>query len=102
MKEILLQTPGVIEKAANPAADNYKKRLRRWKLTLYFSMSAGILSALSGLLLGAVSYLGLFENANAVNQTGNLMIIAAFALMMLGAHALDKIHEININKKRPL
>jgi len=50
------------------------------------------------LLLGALSYTGLFRNANAVNQIGNLMIVAAFPLMMLGAHALDKINEIKSNK----
>jgi hypothetical protein len=100
MKEILLESPTVIDEAETGAAVADKKRLRRWKMTLFCSISAGILSALTGLLLGAISYLGLFDNANAVNQAGNLMIIAAFPLMMLGAHALDKINEIKFSQKQ--
>jgi hypothetical protein len=92
MKEISLERPTVIEEARVPG--NEKNRLSRWRLTLFFSAAAGIISALSGLLLGAISYFGFFRNAKAVNQTGNLLIIAAFPLMMLAAHALDKINEI--------
>ena len=78
MKEILLETPNVVEKG--------EKRLRRWTLVLYFSVAAGIVFALSGLVLGAVSYLGVFAaDADALNQIGNLLIIAAFVLLMLGA-----------------
>lgn len=97
MKEIIVQTRAVIEE--KPASDSVKKRFSRWMLALYLSLCAGIISAVSGLFLGAVSYLGLFRNAKAVNQIGNLMIIAAFPLMMFGAHALDKINEIRTNKK---
>lgn len=99
MKEILLETPKIVEDGENRSFG--EKRTRRWALALYFCVAAGIISAISGLFLGAVSYFGWFGDADSVNQTGNLMIIAAFALLMLGAHALDKISEIKIKPKKP-
>ena len=98
MKEILLEPPKVVEETEKKLLG--EKRVRRWTLVLYFSTIAGIASTFSGLVLGAVSYLALFENAEALNQIGNLMIIAAFVLMMLGAHALDKTHEIKSKQKQ--
>jgi hypothetical protein len=97
MKEILLENPKAGEENAKRLFD--EKRTRRWKLVLYFSIAAGIVSALTGLFLGAVSYLGLFGNADSINQAGNLLIIAAFPLMMFAAHALDRINQIKSNSK---
>jgi hypothetical protein len=101
MKEIYLQTHAVTPETVKQFTDKYRKRLRKWTLALYFSVVPGIIFAIAGLVFGAVSYLGLFTNAKSVNQIGNLMIIAAFPLMMFGAHALDKINEIKFNRKQP-
>ena len=92
MEEIISKTATLTDAAQ--ASDKDKKRLRRWKWTLIFSFAAGIISALAGLILGAVSYTNFFRSEKALNQIGNLLIVAAFPLMMLGAHALDKIGEI--------
>lgn len=100
MKEIVLQNRAVIEETKNQVSEIDKKRLRRWTVALYLSVIAGIVFAVGGLVLGAFSYLGLSADAESVNQIGNLIIIAAFPLMMLGAHALDKINEIKTDKKR--
>ncbi len=99
MKEIVLQPRAVIEETEKRVSANDKKRLSRWTSALYFSVIAGMIFAVAGLVLGAFSYFGLFTNAELFNQIGNLMIIAAFPLMMLGAHALDKINEIKRGKK---
>jgi hypothetical protein len=99
MKEIFMENPNVVEEDENRLFD--EKRMRRWTLALYVSVTAGIISAFSGLVLGAVSYLGVFaQAAGSVNQIGNLLIIAAFPLLMLGAHALDKISEIKTAQKQ--
>lgn len=98
MKEMSLQSPLIIEKSAGRDSDNYQKRLNRWTLAFCLSIGGGIIAGLTGLVLGAISYLGIFQNADAVNQTGNLLIIAAFPLMMFGAHTLDKINAIKISK----
>lgn len=100
MKEITLETPAIIENAEKAVFDTANKRIARWTTALYLGFIAGILCALTGLTLGAISYLGLFKNPAAVNQIGNFMIIAAFPLMMLGAHALDKINEIKAGKQQ--
>jgi hypothetical protein len=98
MKEILLEPPKIVEETEKKFLDD--KRVRRWTLVLYFSTIAGITSAISGLVLGAVSYLDFFGKGETVNQIGNLMIIAAFPLMMFSAHALDKINEIKSKQKQ--
>lgn len=100
MKEIFLNPPSVIEKADPKASAKSGKAVRRWTRALYFGFSAGIVCALGGLVLGAASYLGAFKDAESANQTGNLMIVAAFPLMMLGAHALDRVHQIRIGGKQ--
>ena len=99
MKEVLLEKPTVSERAKTKISATEQKSLSRWRATLFFGFIAGIVSAVSGLILGAVSYTGFFRNPRAANQAGNLMIIAAFPLMMLGAHALDKINEIKRSQK---
>lgn len=98
MKEILLENPEIVEEGENRPFG--EKRTRRWTLALYFCVATGIISALTGLILGAVSYFGWFGNADSVNQIGNLLIIAAFPLLMLGAHALDKISEVKTVQNR--
>jgi hypothetical protein len=98
MKEIYLPRSTVIEEKR--ISDNYKKRSRKWTFVLYLSVIGGIIFPIAGLFLGAMSYLCLFANAELFNRIGNLMIIAAFLMMMLGAHALDKISEIRLAEKR--
>ena len=101
MKEITLETPAIIEDAEKKAFDKKKKQVAFWTTTLYLSAVAGILCAATGLTLGAISYVGLFVNPGAVNQIGNFMIIAAFPLMVLSAHALDKINQLKRGTKQP-
>ena len=100
MKEVFSKTIVVSVDIETKISETNEKRLSRWRSTLFISFITGIISAVSGLLLGGLSYTGFFRNPNAVNQTGNFMIIAAFPLMMLGAHALDKINEIKRGKKQ--
>jgi len=96
MKEVFLENPEIVE-AAVSGVD--RKRARRWSSILLVSAAAGTVSGLTGLTLGAVYYLG-FAGANAVDRTGNLMIIAAFALLMLAAHALDRLNEIKRRSRK--
>lgn len=98
MKEIVLQALPITE-AKIQESEIRQKRLSRWTYALFVGMTGGIVSGLSGLVLGAISYLGDFNNAKSVNFAGNLLLIAAFPLMMFGAHALDKINEIKKNRK---
>lgn len=96
MKDIVLEKPLIVEQETQSAE---KKILNRWNYLLFFSMSIGIILSLSGLILGTISYLNIFKDAANINFIGNLMIIASFPLLMLGAHALDKISEIRKKEK---
>ncbi len=98
MKEIVLQTPPIIEAEAQES-EIRQKTLSRWTFILFVSMGGGIFLGLTGLVLGAISYLVAFKNADRINFAGNFMLIAAFPLMMFGAHALDKISEIKKGRK---
>jgi len=100
MKEVFLEKPIVTKKAQTEISETDRKRLSRWRATFFFGFITGIISAVAGLILGAISYTSLFRNARAANQTGNLLIVAAFPLMMLGAHALDKLNELKRDKNR--
>ncbi len=98
MEEIVLQTQHIVETKITEN-EILEKRLKRWNYVLFVAMSSGIISGLLGLVLGAISYIFAFKNAKSINFAGNFMLIAAFPLMMLGAHALDKIREIEKKKK---
>ena len=98
MKEITLPKTTIFSEK-KLIADAFQKRLNRWFYALLFSFSIGIILAISGLILGGLSYFGLFANKDSINQIGNLMIIAAFALLMFGAHSLDKISAIKKQQK---
>ncbi|HMS38730.1 MAG TPA: hypothetical protein PKE69_00650 [Pyrinomonadaceae bacterium] len=98
MEEIVLQTH-TIAKTETSANEIYQKRIRSWNFVLFAAMGGGIVSGLLGLVLGTISYIFAFKNAKTINFTGNFMLITAFPLMMLGAHALDKIREIEKSKK---
>lgn len=95
MKEIFLETPKVIEESEHRFLVG--KQVRRWTFPLYFCMITGLVSAFTGLFFGAVSYFAWFGDGDLVNQIGNLLIIAAFLLLMFAAHALDKISQIKKN-----
>jgi hypothetical protein len=101
MKVITLETPAIIKNTEKEFSDNTKIRITRWSAVLYLSIAGGLSCTSTGLVLGAISYLGMFKDSDAVNQLGNFLIIAAFPLMMLGAHALDKINQIKTEKKQP-
>lgn len=101
MKDIVLQTLPVMKKSSLEA-EKRKKSLALWNFTLILSMSSGIFLSLAGLILGTISYLNIFKNSVRVNFIGNLMIIASFPLLMLGAHALDKISNLKKEIKNSL
>lgn len=79
---------------SHPESVRKHSPLRRWTAALYFFFAGGAVSAIGGFVLGAASYLGLLRNPTSANTAANLLIIAAFPLMMCGAHALDRIGDI--------
>jgi phosphatidylglycerophosphate synthase len=93
MKEASIPTTNLINKSdenISPASAG-----RKWTIILYFCSIGGLLIGLSGLTLSGLSYFEFFEKANHLHKLGTWLIVVAFPLIMFGAHALDKIGELN-------
>ncbi|MBA3632584.1 MAG: hypothetical protein H0W58_07220 [Acidobacteria bacterium] len=48
--------------------------------------------------MSGLAYFGMVEDAEKINQIGTWLMVTAFPLIMLGAHALDKIKEVKEDK----
>jgi hypothetical protein len=99
MEETIMNAEPAAESEAKPVVSETDRRIRRWSFISYLSFSCGILAATAGIILGAESYAGMLSDAGTINSIANFLIIAAFPLMMLGAHALDKLSELRASKK---
>jgi hypothetical protein len=93
MKTHVAEIPKTVAVSNQEVAGN-SSPLRRWMAASFLFFAGGTVSAIGGFVLGAASYIGLVRNPTTANTTANLLIIAAFPLMMCGAHALDRISEI--------
>jgi hypothetical protein len=69
--------------------------LERWNVTLVFSSAFGAFCGLLGTILGTLSLFGLLQAYRSIDQLGIALLVAAFPLMVLAAHSLDKAHEID-------
>ena len=78
---------------------NEDKSRKRWVLALYFCSLGGFFTGVMGLLVSASAFFVRIENAETINRTGTWLMAAAFPLVIIGAHAMDKIAEIDKNKE---
>ncbi len=65
---------------------------------MLISLICGFSSSLAGLFMSGLAYFGMVEDAEKINQIGTWLMVTAFPLIMLGAHALDKIKEVKEDK----
>lgn len=73
-----------------------------WITALYFCGIGGLSTGLIGLLLSALEFFGFVERAAQSNRIGTWLMVIAFPVVMFGAHAMDKIAEIDKKEKRNL
>jgi hypothetical protein len=71
------------------------RRRRRWALGLAVSCLAAFLTGLLGLALGGISLLHIVPADSRSAMYGTILLSAAFALLILAAHCMDKIDEVN-------
>lgn len=76
------------------------KRRQNWMLMVYLCGIDGLALSLCGLLLSATAFFKLVEDAAQINRIGTWMMVAAFPIVMFGAHAMDKIGEIDETAKK--
>lgn len=89
----------VIFRKGDLIAAGARKRVKRWMFVLLSGIFTSGASSLTGLAMCAAAHFGAAGNAKQLNQIGTWMIAAAFPLVMLAAHALDKIKEIETGKR---
>lgn len=94
MKEIFLTIESFANK--NSRTDSIKGETRKWWIrALYFCSVVGFFAGFLGLLMSATAFIGFVKNTDAINRIGTWMIVTAFPIIILGAHAMDKIAEID-------
>lgn len=76
------------------------KSRQNWMVTVYVCGFGGFSMSLFGLLLSATAFFKLVEDAAQINRIGTWMMVAAFPIVMFGAHAMDKIGAIDETTKR--
>ena len=77
----------------------FRRKRTRWILVLYISFIGGISFLLTGLIISGSILFRLVERTSDISLIGGLLTITAFSLLVLGAHAMDRIAEIERNEK---
>lgn len=72
---------------------------RRWTTLLFGCAVLGISSGILGLSISLLNFLGLLARNEGAGRLSVLLVALAFPLMMFGAHAMDKIAEIEKAEK---
>jgi hypothetical protein len=93
MKQIIAPATHITNNLSKNFSRNSLRK--RWILTLYFCSIGGIVTGLSGLYLSGLAFFEFGDAALHINKLGMWLIMSAFPLVMIGAHALDKISEID-------
>ena len=68
-----------------------RPKSNRWFFILVSSAASTIVCGFSGLILSGLAYFDLVENTSRFSRIGIWLIVVVFPLIMLTAHALDKI-----------
>lgn len=99
MKELAIPFEAVSVETT-PKISNVKNTRQKWIWALSFSSLSGVLVGLTGLLISGLNFFGAIEKTSVFSHLGTLLIVIAFPLAMFGAHAMDKIGEIDRIEKQ--
>src|SRR5688572_25733497 len=77
----------------------FHRKRKRWILVLYVGFILGIAFVLSGLVISGSILFGLVERTSDISFPVGLLTITAFSLLVAGAHAMDRVAEIERNEK---
>ena len=72
----------------------HHRRQMNWTAALIISASLGALSGVCGIVIGAASLLGLTHSMKGISSLTTILIVIAFPLLMLAAHCLDRLDDI--------
>jgi hypothetical protein len=82
---------GWMTKRAMTHSECAKESKRHWTIGIGVFFSLGVVAMFMGLILAAESYVGLVIDSEWVANVSALLLIAAFPLLSLGAHCMDKV-----------
>lgn len=80
-------------------SSNFNKSRNKWILALYFSSIGAFCAGLTGLIINGLTLINFIARTKEISRIGTLLIVAAFPLAYLGAHALDQIEKIDKARK---
>ena len=72
-------------------SDPLARSKRVWSATLLFSVMLGTVAGISGLGINALILVDIAENKGAISMAATWLLVAAFPLLFLSAHCLDRI-----------
>ncbi len=76
---------------ADFSANQENKKIAAWSRVMTSAMLGGVCAGLTGLFFAALNFFAPLPNRHFTNQFSVWLLIAAFPLLMLGAHAMDKL-----------
>ena len=73
----------------------YQRVHRKWVFYMLTTTITATITALFGLTLAGMSLLRVIDSRSALGFTGTILLAVTFPLLVLAAHCLDKIEDIN-------
>jgi hypothetical protein len=74
----------------DPTELSLEKAHSRWTIGLFLSATIGTLAGLLGLVINGLFLIGVMERTGKISLIATWLIVAAFPLLMLAAHCLDR------------
>ncbi len=101
MREITLPANEISENSEEFSKAKLSTR-KKWRYTLFISISAACVLVMMGILIIVVSDIGSGERADLLNRAGTFLVLFAAPLYFLAAHCLDKLDFFEKKKKNDL
>lgn len=99
MKAMILQN-NVFSAERRLKETSFRRSQKRWTAALFAGSMLGMVSGIVGLVISALNLCGVLSKSQGAGRLGTLLVVIAFPLLMLCAHAMDKLAEIGKKQKR--
>jgi hypothetical protein len=83
-----------LHRRSSSVGEDLVKRRANWTTAVLVSVTLGVLSGIIGLVINTLLLLRIVQNTRVIGLLGTGLTVAAFTLLMLSAHCLDKTGEI--------
>lgn len=72
----------------------FQRKQTFWMGSLIVSASLGAVAGLCGIVIGAMSFLGLTGHIRGISTLTTVLVVASFPLLFGAAHCLDRLDDI--------